>query len=104
MLGIITNNQQGVFQKMVIEGVRDIAHEHELYIDSLADKGKITLNPDQVDGILVIANAAPPELVKKWYAAGKPISLVSHHFAEIPIPAVVFNNVQGIRMLVKHLV
>ena len=107
-LGIITNDQTGVFQRQVIAGVCDIAEPagYAVRLDALVENpgGKVTLTPQQIDGLLIIANPVTPEFLQKFYNAHKPISLVSDHEPELPIPGVVFNNAQGIRALVRHLV
>lgn len=110
ILGIITNNQHEVFQHNIITGVRRVAADrgYDLIIDSYAEDDPtattITLDYRAVDGVLVIASAAPPDLLHDMYAAGIPLSLVSHQVADLPIPAVITDNEQGIATLVKHLI
>jgi DNA-binding LacI/PurR family transcriptional regulator len=109
-LGIITNNQHNVFQRSVIAGIRDAAEKrgYRVVIDSYAEDpthpGPITLDYNRVSGVLVIANAAPVELLRAIFEANKPISLVSHQVAELSIPAVITDNTQGITELVKHII
>jgi DNA-binding LacI/PurR family transcriptional regulator len=109
-LGIITNNQYGVFQRDIIAGVHEIAalSNYQVLVDSLAEDylhpRPVSLAWQQLAGILVITNAAPDELLRQIYQSGKPISLVSHQVPGIPIPAVTSNNNQGMAELVKHLV
>ena len=108
-LGVITNNQYGVFQRNVIEGIRQVARQtgYDLAIDSYAEDEAavrpIALDYQSLDGVCVIANAAPPELLEAICAAGKPLSLVSHHVPQLLLPAVVADNVQGVCSLVQHL-
>lgn len=110
ILGIITNNQHNVFQRNVIMGVRAAAKErgYDVIIDSYAehdeDSQAITLDYTAVDGVLVIASAAPPDLLRRMYAANVPLSLISHQVPDLPIPAVITDNRQGIAQLVKHVV
>ncbi len=110
VLGIITNNQYGVFQRNVIAGIREEAARHgcALVIDSYAEDDvhprPISLDYRAVDGVLVIATAAPPELLQAMVAARVPVSLVSHYVPDLPIPAVITDNQQGIMALVKHVV
>ncbi len=110
MLGIITNNQHNVFQHNVIVGVLAVAKErgYDVLIDSYAEDEAhpqpITLDYRAVDGVLVIASAAPPDLLREMAAARVPLSLVSHQTPDLPIPAVIADNQQGIAELVKHLV
>jgi LacI family transcriptional regulator len=109
-LGIITNNQHNVFQRNVIAGIRATAEKrgYRVVIDSYAEDsahpGPITLDYNRVSGVLVIANAAPLDLLRTIFEANKPISLVSHQVAELPIPAVITDNTQGITELVKHII
>jgi len=109
-LGIITNNQHQVFQRNVIEGIRCEAQRRgcELVIDSYAEDEAhprpITLDYRAVDGVCVLANAAPPDLLRAILAAGKPLSLVSHRVPDLPAPAVMTDNAQGIAELIRHLV
>lgn len=109
-LGIITNNQHQVFQRNVIEGIRQEAHErgYELVIASYAEDEAhpqpITLDYRALDGVCVIANAAPPDLLRAILEANKPLSLVSHYVPDLPAPAVMVDNDQGIAELMRHLV
>lgn len=110
VLGIITNNQHNVFQRNVIMGVRAAAEArgYELVIDSYAEEDEasldITLDYRTVDGVLVIASAAPPDLLHQMVADRVPLALVSHQVFDLPIPAVITDNKQGIAELVKHVV
>ncbi len=109
-LGIITNNQHAVFQRNVLAGACAAAAQrgYEVVIDSYAEEPAhpqpITLDYRNMAGVLVIANAAPVELLRVILAAGKPISLVSHQVPDLPIPAVFADNTEGIVTLVKHVV
>lgn len=107
-IGILTNDRHGVFQELVIAGVRDVMadHPYDVIIDSRVNNPDfaVTLDPTQVDGLVVIANAAPLEFIQKLHEQHKPLSLVSHQIPDLPVPAVVFNNAQGIIILVRHLV
>lgn len=109
-LGVITNNQYSVFQRNVIAGAQQVAeaHGYTLVIDSYAEDEAhprpITLDYRRMAGVLVIANAAPPDLLRAIYRAGIPLSLVSHADPDLPVPAVFADNAQGIGQLVRHLV
>ncbi len=109
-LGVITNNQHSVFQRNVIAGARQVAEArgYELVIDSYAEDEAhprpITLDYRRMAGVLVIANAAPPDLLRAIYGAGIPLSLVSHAEPDLPVPAVFADNAQGIGQLARHLV
>lgn len=110
VIGVITNNQHMIFQRLVIAGCRSIAElqGYSVVVDSLAENPDesrpVSLDPRDVDGFLVVANAAPHEFLRQVHSLGKPVSLVSHRIDELPIPSVVFNNVQGIRELMRHLI
>jgi LacI family transcriptional regulator len=110
ILGIITNDQHQVFQRDVIAGARDIAsrHGYTVQIDSYAEDPDhprpITLDYAAMAGVLVIADAVPLSLLREMYQSGTPLSLVSHSVPELPIPAVMADNVQGIAELVRHVV
>jgi len=105
VIGVITNDQNRVFQRSVIAGIRTIAAEAncEIVIDSRADADSRRLQPDDADGFLVIANVAPREFLEAALRQKKPVSFISHHMPDLPFPAVVFNNRQGIMELVRHI-
>jgi DNA-binding LacI/PurR family transcriptional regulator len=109
-IGIITNNQHSVFQRLNITGIREAASAqgYDVIVDSYAENsasvGQITLDPASVNGILVIANAAPTEYLKMVYQMGVPVSLISHYEPELPVPVVLSNNSQGMAELVRHIV
>jgi len=110
-IGLITNNDQGVFQRAIIEGVRQIAAEHDyaievdvLAVDLHRKIRAISLNIDELSGILVVADVLPRDTLIKLYQTGKPVSLVSHHVPDLPIPAVISNNTEGITRLIRYLI
>ncbi len=103
-IGVITNDENGVFQKSVINGAWATAEveDCDLLIHSQANNTSPKPSPDEVDGWLVIANAATPEWLAAVKSAGKPVTLVSHTLPGFP--SVVFDNRQGMMELVKHVV
>jgi DNA-binding LacI/PurR family transcriptional regulator len=109
-LGIITNNQNEVFQRNVILGAREIAaaHGYDVIIDSYAENPDrprpISLDYRAVSGVLIIANAAPFELLETMYQENIPVSLASHQVPGLPLPAVIIDNIKGTSELVRHLV
>jgi DNA-binding LacI/PurR family transcriptional regulator len=109
-IGVITNNQNEVFQSAVLAGIRKVAEDrgYTLVVDSYADDPQhpqpITVHKSDVDGIIVIANAASNELIRQIYANRIPVTLVCHRLPDAPIPVVMSNNVQGVGELVRHLV
>lgn len=100
-IAILTNDAHGVFQSQVIAGARKAA-AREGFVLSLHTPSQPALA--DASGILVIANAALPRDLAALRGADKPITFVSHYDPALPIPSVVFNNAQGVRALVDHLV
>jgi len=109
-VGIVTNDPYNVFQRAVISGIREVMDRshYDVEICSFNDK----VQPSAVmlseltnfDGLIVISNVLAEDTLRSLYRHGKPISLISHHVPDIPIPVVVSNNQQGIAELVYHLV
>jgi LacI family transcriptional regulator len=104
-LGVVTNNPTEVFQRNVIAGAKAAAtaHGHDIVIITVPDRRIPEQSFDGMAGLLVIANAVPDEFLYRLYQRGLPISLVSHRVEALPIPAVSPNNMQGIAILVEHL-
>jgi LacI family transcriptional regulator, galactose operon repressor len=108
-IGIVTNNQNHIFQRHVIAGAQEVAEkqEYNVFVDSIAeDPGNprsLSLDITALAGVLVIADVLPGETLLWLHQMGKPISLVSHYVPELPIPAVISNNAQGMRQLACHL-
>ncbi|MHB8626344.1 MAG: LacI family DNA-binding transcriptional regulator [Aggregatilineales bacterium] len=108
--GIITNNPEGVFQRAVIAGAREVAAAQGYRVIVYASNDepryatKMVPAYHNLAGVLAIANAATDGLLSELHQTGMPISLVSHRIPGTPIPVVMSNNAQGIGELVKHLV
>lgn len=109
-VGIITNIQTPVFQRDVIAGASEYiqSHDYTLLVDATEERsqnGHITTLPiDDIDGLLVIANVLNDASLQTLYDTGKPITLVSHRVEQIPIPAIIQNNIDGISQLVDYLI
>jgi LacI family transcriptional regulator len=109
-IGIITNIQTPVFQRDIIAGATDYLHQHgyNVLVDATEERsnnGRITTLPlETVDGLLVIANVLRDADLQTLYDTGKPITLVSHEVKQIPIPAIIQNNIDGISQLVDYLI
>lgn len=109
-LGILTNNQHDIFQRGVLTGVQQVAAQHGYAVKVFAADSDQRFAHDMapeyadVSGLLVIANVADDDLLRRLSKAGKPISLISHQVSDAPIPVVMSNNTQGIAELVRHLV
>lgn len=105
-IGIITNDQTGVFQRLIIQGFTDIAGPagFPLAVRDVTHANAAQILADEaVGGALVIANAVPDGVLVELYRQGRPLSLVSHQVQQEPIPGVMFNSAQGIRLLFEHL-
>ncbi len=102
-LGVLTNNANHVFQRSVINGVREIARQAQLnvLVNALEDA---PLDWQAMDAIVIIANVCSDSQIEMMHAAGKPVTLVSHHIPHLPIPSLAANNDEGVRQLVRHLV
>ncbi|HEX8627025.1 MAG TPA: diguanylate cyclase, partial [Catenuloplanes sp.] len=59
---------------------------------------------DHVSGFIVVVNAVSADYLTAIEAAGKPVVVVSHEFAELACPVVQPDNGTGIRAAVDHLV
>lgn len=104
-IGIITNDKRQVFQRGIIAGVGDIAKDnYTIEVDYPRNRLPVSLDIDALDGLLVIANILSHDELKALYDSGKPITFVSHQDAELPIPAVIQNNTDGITKLVDYIV
>ena len=108
-IGIITNDKRQVFQRDIITGVKAIVEDsYEVIVDSIAEDPKqrleISLDVEALDGVLVIANVLSHDELLGLYQTGKPITLVSHQEVDLPIPAVVQNNRDGMMKLVNYIV
>ncbi len=106
-IGIVTNDQHNIFQSLIIAGIRDIAAKRDfsVTVDSQHDRldNTVHLNIADYDGFVVIANSAPADFLESVATAKKPLSFVSH-IVPGPFPSVFFNNAQGMRELMEHLV
>lgn len=109
-IGVITNNRHEVFQSKVIEGVVAEAGErgYEVEVASIAEDSahpqSLTLAMDALSGIIVIANVLSDDDVRAIVQSGTPMTLISHQVADMPIPAVITDNEQGMILLMRHLV
>lgn len=109
-IGVITNNQHGVFQRDVIMGLTRVltARGYSISIDSLAEDQPqprpVALNIASLAGLVVIANVMPDDFLQEVYRAGKPLVLVSHRVEDDMIPAVIPDNIEGMTRLVDYLV
>ncbi len=103
-IGIITNSPTDVFQRDVIAGASAVAAQNDCAIDVITAGDPYFSELPPFGGLLVIANVLADDRLAQLHQSGLPISLVSHHVANLAIPAVAPNNEQGIAILVEHLV
>jgi LacI family transcriptional regulator len=103
-IGIATNSPTDVFQRDVIAGASAVAAQNGDDIRVMVATGNALPDLPPLGGLLVIANVLSDAALAQLHQRGLPISLVSHHVANLPIPAVAPNNAQGIAILVEHLV
>lgn len=110
LIGVITNNQHEVFQQAVIRGVEEAAatRGYRVVIDSIAEDPArprpIALDLQAMTGILVIANIMLDEHLRELHEAGRPMTLISHQVAGLPIPAVITDNQRGMGLLTRTLI
>lgn len=108
-IGIITNTLEGVFQREIVAGVREVAvsHDYSVLVDEVAPTGEprpVTLDINALAGVVVIANVLPDTHLTAMHERGIPMTLVSHQVAGVMIPSVMTDNTGGIAALVNHLV
>lgn len=108
-IGIFTNDQYGPFQSLVIAGASAVAEQqgvevvlHDTTLHGVPDSRVFV--KDQVNGVVVIANAAPPQVLAWLNARGVAMSLISHEVRNPSVPSVRFDNAQGLALLVSELV
>ncbi|MCU0476649.1 MAG: substrate-binding domain-containing protein, partial [Anaerolineae bacterium] len=106
VLGVITNDQTGVFQRAIIDGIRQIAdlHSYDVLVEALGAGSSSYLEPTQLAGVMVISNAIPDSQILGFQQAGLPVSLISHHLPNTLIPSVITDNRQGMQCLMEHIV
>ena len=110
-IGVITNDRYGDFQRMIIQGLKNVfeAHTYAIVIDPIAETGgtsprTISLNVARLSGLIVIANIVADDFLRQVHVTGKPMVLVSHQVPDTYIPAVMVDNREGIGRMVDFLV
>lgn len=110
-IGVITNDRYGDFQRMIIQGLKNVfeAHTYAIVIDPIAEGGGtaprgISLNVSRLSGLIVIANIVEDDFLRQVHITGKPMVLVSHQVPDMHIPAVMVDNREGIGRMVDFLV
>ena len=107
---VITKDADGIFQSVVIDGLQSIATQQDFQIRVITTGGvntasdQINIACEQTAGIVVIANAVSDDFLQQMVQKAMPITLVSHRHPELPIPAVMSDDAQGIKAVMRHLV
>ncbi len=107
---VVTENHQDSFPRTVISGVQSAAQSYGFEIEEFSyepdrfDPGRITLPLDDFEGLLVITDSIPDPALRAIYAAGYPLSLISHQINGLDIPNIATDNIGGMAELVRHIV
>jgi LacI family transcriptional regulator len=104
--GVVTNNDQDVFQRDILRGVSETAQKRgyqamPLFVSDWQLPPKAL---DGLAGVVIIANCLTDETLRGIYKMGMPLSLVSHQISDLPIPVLSPDNFEGVQLLVEHLV
>ncbi|MCA9914928.1 MAG: substrate-binding domain-containing protein [Anaerolineae bacterium] len=100
VIAVITNDETEVFQREVIVGIRK-------YVEGTGFQLQVQHDARHLEGalgVLVIANVLNDDTLRQLYHSGKPLSLVSHQVEDVPIPAVIPDNIGGMNQIVDYLV
>lgn len=114
----LLNNLDGVFQRSVLQGAGEVAAAHGLSLSPLPLGGlserelgaalDVVLGTARgagsASGALVLSNALTDAELARLAAAGLPSTLVSHYSAAPGQPTVMFDNRQGVKQLMRHVV
>ena len=106
---ILTNDSGAVFQKAVVKGASGLLEAagrttRVIEIGPLAPPTELPPALSGTDGALVLASALRERSLAELDDRVGGVTLVSHVAEDAQIPAVLHDNVQGIRQLVEHLV
>lgn len=107
MICVITNDPSAVFQRHVIDGIRQHMHEHGFEVRIEISDPRYPALPAMLplySGIIVLTTALEQSQLAALHHAGKPVTLVSHTVPGLPIPAVMPANTEGIERLMDYLV
>ncbi|MBX3140404.1 MAG: substrate-binding domain-containing protein [Trueperaceae bacterium] len=121
VLVALLNNLDGVFQRSVLQGAGEVAAAHGLSLEpvalgglSAAEVGTLleralgtargARSAQGARGALVLSSALGDADLARLAAAGLPVTLVSHHSAAPGQPTVMFDNHQGVKQLMQHVV
>ncbi|MGB7340403.1 MAG: substrate-binding domain-containing protein [Phototrophicaceae bacterium] len=106
---IITDDHRMPFQQAIITGISAVlGSEFDLLIESIHQKpqprSSIKSDLSSVAGIFIIANILTKTELETIATQHKPTTLISHYEPELPIPAILENNIDGMMTLVDYLV
>lgn len=104
-LAVAAYGVDGVFQRTAIDGIRGetLRHGFDVRVDEVG-YGDSTYAPDEVDGVLVIANALSSDALRSLRQRGMPVALISQDAAIPGIPSIRHDNAEGMARLMRHLV
>lgn len=105
-IGIVTNFAEGIFQDAVITGIQDTCNENGYTVDivTLESESQFQQRIENIEGLIIIANALPDRLTYQLHTSALPITLVSHNITGIPVPTIASNNRTGIRQIMHHII
>ncbi|MFZ4814482.1 MAG: LacI family DNA-binding transcriptional regulator [Phototrophicaceae bacterium] len=105
VIRILTHDPDATFQRRVIAGVKSAAHPRgmSVQVETPPSSALFAALSDQPEGLLVIANAVSSAILRHINEQGRAVTLVSHRVQGLAIPSVMFNNAQGMGLLVRHL-
>lgn len=104
---VITNDPDAVFQRHVINGIREQMQEHAFEIHVEVSEKQKPVQASRIHdaaGVIIVATALDNTALAALHHAGKPVTLVSHTVSGLPVPAVMPGNAEGIARLVDYLV
>jgi len=112
-IAVLVNNLEGVFQLSVLQGAEEVAAANGF---GLAAHPLVGLrSPDAVraevaeaisgaSGVLVLANAVADDDLAVVAESGLPVTLISHRTQHLELPTMMFDNHQGVALLMQHVV
>lgn len=111
-IGVIVANILHTFSTQVIRAIEDACHEKDFHIivcnaDDNPDKEKKyidMLRAKQVDGLIIFPTGGNRELYERMVSEKYPVVFVDRSVSEIPIPAIMLDNVKAAKIAVQHFV
>lgn len=111
-IAVLVNNLDGVFQRSVLAGVEEAADLRNLSVRAHTLAG---MRPDAVRalvgetrgaaaGIIVLSSALSDADLRVLAENGAPVTLISHQVGGVVLPSIMFDNHQGVGLLMRHVV